>query len=362
MGWLLLLLAYGLIWLVAAISLGARTPAPDWQAFYSMGRAVHDGTAWYATPAGASPNLTPPLVGPIFAALALLPIRLAFLIWTSAGLVAALWVAGRVARVWHRPTWQVAAVLLAGHGMAIGVILGQLHLTVFVLVTLAWLADREDRHLAAGAWLGMAIYLKPFLALVAAYWLWRRAWRPAATAAAVAGAGYVIGLIWLPAATTAWLETLRSLTWQHASVNLAVWGWVARLDLSPWVGVGLSALVLGLLVWRLPALTRDGAWFAVLLAACLVSPIAWLYYALPLVGPMGLLYQQGDGRTRRLLEVGYVGLCVPLTFQTSALEAGWLWAATAGSWYLWAFVCWWVAGLTGPDTMKGRPEGRPLPT
>lgn len=214
-----------------------------------------------------------------------------------------------------------------------------------MLVTAAWLADREERSLSAGAWLGAAIYLKPFLALVAVYWLWRHAWRAAGMAAGVAGAGYAIGLMWLPAATAAWIEALRSVTWQHSSVNLAIWGWVARLDLPVWVAVGLAAIVLGLLLWRLPALTRDGAWFAVLAAACLVSPIAWLYYALPLVGPMGLLYQEGDRVTRRLIEVGYVGLCVPLAFQTPAVEVGGFRAATVGSWYLWAFVCWWLAGL-----------------
>jgi len=104
-------------------------------------------------------------------------------------------------------------------------------------------------------------------------------------------------------------------------------------------------LVLGLLLWRLPALTRDGAWFAVLVAACLVSPIAWLYYALPLIGPMGFVYHQGDRWTRRLLAVGFAGLCVPLSFQAAALAAGWLQAATLGSWYLWAFMCWWLAAL-----------------
>jgi hypothetical protein len=342
---LLVLLAYGLIWLIAAIMLGVRMPAPDWQTFYAAGRAVLEGTAWYATPAGAVPNLTPPLVALVFAVLSLVSLQVAFLLWTGVSLLAAFWIARRIARVWRRPTWHVAAVLLAFHGMPIGITLGQLHLTLFVLVTAAWLADREDRPLTAGAWLGAAIYLKPFWALVAVYWLWRRAWCAAATAAAVAGSGYAVGLLWFPAATTAWLDALRSVTWQHSSVNLALWGWVARLDLPAWVGVGIAALVLSLLVWRLPALTRDGAWFAVLLAACLVSPVAWLYYALPLVGPMGLLYQQGDGGTRRLLGVGYVGLCVPLTFQTPALERGWLWAATAGSWYVWAFVCWWTAGL-----------------
>jgi len=340
-----LLLAYGLVWLGVAISLGVRTPAPDWQTFHGMGRAVLDGTGWYATPAGASPNLTPPLVALVFAPLALLPIRLAFLVWTAAGLAAALWAAGRIARVWHRPVWQVAALLLACHGMPIGIILGQLHLMVFALVTMAWLADREDRFRAAGVWLGVAIYLKPFLTLVAMYWLWRRAWRAALTAAAVAGAGYAIGLLWLRPATSEWIEGLRSVTWQYASVNLSVWGWIARMDTPAWAGAGFGMVILVLLAWRLPALTRDSAWFAVLVAAYLVSPIAWLYYALPLVGPMGLLYHQGDRWTRRLLAAGFAGLCVPLSFQTAALAAGRLQAATWGSWYLWAFMCWWLAAL-----------------
>ena len=345
MGWFLVLLAYGLIWLVAAIVLGARLPAPDWQTFYGAGRAVVDGTAWYVPAPEGTPNLTPPLVPPVFAGLALLPIRPAFLLWTSAGLVAALWVARRVALVWRRPVWQVAAVLLACHAMPIGIILGQLHLVVFALVTAAWLADREDQSLAAGLWIGVAVYLKPFLALVVVYWLWRRDRLAVGTAAGVAGAGYVIGLIWLPVETAAWLEALRSVTWQHTSINLTVWGWIARLDLPPWVAVVLTAIVLGLLRWRLPVLTRDGAWLGVLVAACLVSPIAWLYYVLPLVGPLGIVYQQGDRLTRRFLRVGYIGLCVPFAFQTPALEVGRLSAATAGSWYLWAFVCWWLASL-----------------
>jgi hypothetical protein len=99
------------------------------------------------------------------------------------------------------------------------------------------------------------------------------------------------------------------------------------------------------LTWRLRVLTRDGAWFAVLVAACLVSPVAWLYYVLPVVGVVGLMYQQGDGVSRRLLEVGYVGLCVPLVFQTSAIRVGGLSAGTVGSWYMWALVCWWLVAL-----------------
>ena len=343
--WFLLLLAYGLIWLAAAIVLGVRTPAPDWQTFYRTGQAVLDGTALYATPAGTPPNLTPPLVAPVFAVLAMLPIRAAFLVWTSAGLATALWATSRIASVWRRPTWQVAALLLACHGMPLGIILGQLHLLVFVLVTAAWLADREDRPFGAGVWLGVAIYLKPFLAVVAVYWIWRGAWRAASAAAAVAGAGYAASLLLLPMASAAWIEALRSVTWQYSSVNLAIWGLVARLELPLWVAISLAALVLGLLLWRVPSLTRDGAWFAVLVSACLISPIAWLYYALLIVGPMGLVYQQSGGWTRRVLGVGFVGLCVPLSFQTAAVDAGVLRAATLGSWYFWAFACWWLAAM-----------------
>jgi hypothetical protein len=284
-------------------------------------------------------------VAPVFAGLALLSIRVAYVVWTSAGLIAALWGTARIARVWRRPAWQVAAVVLACHGMPLGVILGQLHLVIFVLVTAAWLADRDDQAVSAGIWLGVAIYLKPFLALVAVYWLWRRAWHAATVAAAVAAGGYGVGILWLPDASAGWIDALRSVQWEHASINLAIWGWVARLDLPLWVAIGLGAPVLVLLAWRLPAQSRDGAWFAVLVAACLLSPIAWLYYALPLLGPAGLIYQQGDRRTRYLLAAGYVGLCVPLGFQVPAVEAGWLRAATLGSWYLWAFACWWLASL-----------------
>jgi alpha-1,2-mannosyltransferase len=350
--WLRLLLAYGLIWLAGALALGVRTPSPDWRTFYGVGRAVLNGTDWYAAPAGTVPNLTPPLVAPVFAALALLPIRLAFLIWTIAGLVAAFWAARRVAHVWRLETWHVIAVLLAFHGMPVGVLLGQLHLVTFVLVTAAWLADREDRPLAAGAWLGAAIYLKPFFGLVAVYWLWRRGWRAAGTATAVAGAGYGVGVIWLPTATAGWLDALRSVTWLESAVNLAVWGWVARLDMPVWIAVVLVALVLGLLLWQLPALTRDAAWFAVIVAACLVSPVAWLYYALPLVGPMGLLYLQGDRVTRRLIEVGYVGLCVPLFLETPPPVTSRFRTVILWSWYLWAFACWWLAGLRKPIALR----------
>ena len=268
-------------------------------------------------------------------------------------MIAALWAAGRIARAWRRPTWHVAALLLACHGMPLGLILGQLHLFVFVLVTAAWLADREDQPLAAGAWLGAAIYLKPFLALIAVYWIWRRAWRAAGGAAGVAGAGYAVSLLLLPTATTAWFEAVRSVTWQHSSVNLAVWGLVARLDLPAWIGIPLAALVLGLLLRRVPSLTRDGAWFAVLVAACLLSPIAWLYYALPIFGPIGLVYQQGGGWTRRVLGAGFIGLCVPLSFQVAAVDAGVLRAATLGSWYFWAFTCWWLAAMR-PTSERGR--------
>ena len=45
------------------------------------------------------------------------------------------------------------------------------------IVTAAWLADRDDRDLSAGAWAGVAIYAKPFLVGLIVYWAWRRKWR-----------------------------------------------------------------------------------------------------------------------------------------------------------------------------------------
>jgi hypothetical protein len=62
-------------------------------------------------------------------------------------------------------------------------------------VTAAWLADRAGRDKSAGVWAGVAIYVKPFLAGLIVYWIWRREWRRLTAALLAAGAMTLVGAV-----------------------------------------------------------------------------------------------------------------------------------------------------------------------
>ena len=120
--------------------------------------------------------------------------RNAFSIFTLAGIACVIAASRRISRVVPAVPWfVVASLVFALEGGWTNLWLGQEGLVVMLLTTLAWLADRDRRDVAAGAWAGAAIYAKPFLAGLLIYWAWRRQWRSLGTAALAMAALVFVG-------------------------------------------------------------------------------------------------------------------------------------------------------------------------
>jgi hypothetical protein len=96
-------------------------------------------------------------------------------------------------------------------------------------VTAAWLADRAGRDKSAGVWAGVAIYVKPFLAGLIVYWIWRREWRRLTAALLAAGAMTLVGAVLAgPASYVAWGRSMSLGPAPYAPLNASLLGLWSR--------------------------------------------------------------------------------------------------------------------------------------
>jgi hypothetical protein len=170
-----------------------------------------------------APNANPPGV-----LIALLPLTrfsdsVAFALWTTAS-IAGLWFSlEKTATALKLPLGTLFLVAAGLQGVSASIRFGQITLLLLPLMTLAWLADRQDRRTAAGAWLGALVAVKPFFGLYALYMLWRREWRTLRAmiggAAALTAAGLLVGT----SDTLSWVATPRGITEKTSHVVNGSW-------------------------------------------------------------------------------------------------------------------------------------------
>ena len=167
----------GVVAVVAALVLIRLAPdrRTDFSIFYRSALAWRMGGTVYPTD---RVNLNLPAVVVAYAPLTYVSTRTAQTIFTLLGVACAFissrWITNAIPRT---PPLVLASIVLAVDAGWINLWLEQEGLLLMLVVTAAWIADREDRELSAGAWAGLAIYTKPFLAVLILYWLWRRCWR-----------------------------------------------------------------------------------------------------------------------------------------------------------------------------------------
>ena len=177
--------------------------------------------------------------------------------------------------------------------------LGQVTFIVMLPMVLGWVALRNQRDAAAGAWLGLAASLKPFVALI---WLGLAVQKNARAAGAMILAGLVCAVIGLlPGGLSAYLDyskTLHTIDWQAASWNASLAGFFSRplggsqnipwIDAPEWARGFTTVATLAILavyVWALrqskalTVLSRSDWLLALSLPVMLLaSPLGWLYY------------------------------------------------------------------------------------
>lgn len=361
------LLRVGCLWgavlvlseLLRAVFRGGGTTA-DFALFYQTierarehlplyGSLTANGRVWLA-----GPNYNPPHFYLVVVPFALLPFAAGFVLWTITGILGALYIAGRVIRTLS------AAVVDSGRLLAAGLILanatlastlrsGQLSLVLALPVSLAWIAAREGRWVAAGLWIGLAASIKPFLLIVAAYFLVSRRWRAlVAMTAAGLGAVAVGAAVFGPNTYLQWLDVFQARRMDAHFLNASFPGFVARTVGAH--GARAAQVVAGvgvLLTVVVAARSRqiDKSWLLLMAGALLWSPLGWVYYGWLLMPPIVALAINGR---LPLLAWGWILLWLwpPYTpsFATARPEV----ASTIGSVYFWGLLLLWIAAIQ-PD-------------
>jgi hypothetical protein len=262
----------------------------DFHGFYNAAR-VRAGWATDGTP--TPPNLSVPILAVLMVPLAALPLPTAYWTWTGLGalaLAASLWRVAQVRDISPPRMWFTAGAMLVLMPCLTAWITGQVTWVLVWIVTEAWASTSTRR---AGIWLGVAIALKPPLALMAILLPWR-IW----SVAAITSLGLALlslPLVGIPA-WTGWIATGRTVDWLAQSDSVSFWGWAARLTAAPGAKIGMAdlpawSLALILVLAAALALTvhrarGDRRWGMAVMWSLCVSPLGWIYYLPLALGPM----------------------------------------------------------------------------
>ena len=306
----------------------------------------------------------------------------------SPGLAFALWVACNIAAwTWSllicRSQWKLHVDHRAYPFIALGILsstltAGAFHTGQYVGLmmlpaTLAWRAARENRWVAAGAWLGLLAYNKPFALIFVAWLVWNRQGRALVTTAIVLIGSVVLGeLAFGPGIHQQWRASLQQdvTGWTWLYVNASAWApWARAFRPSPsfahvleptlavlpaLVSAGLVALVTG---WRLRRpVDVDAAWAILWAAALLISPLGWTYYVWWAAGPFGVIvlrcWREQPHRRWQLLAIAacfWLPLNALTIGQPSVLASFFL-----GSLFTWAMIAFWLVALRDANHQNNR--------
>jgi hypothetical protein len=337
-------------------------------------------------------NLNPPHFHLILLPLAPLSARWALAVWGMASLVCLALSLRLIAREsgialtpWRRRLAALAFLSFAGLGAV--AVTGQVSFILLLPVTLAWVRARRGKWAEAGIYLGLAMSVKPFLAIFLPYLVLRRRFVALGTAVGAAAGAFLVGLgVFGWDAHRSWIAGLSAVSWEWVAMNASVLGFLTRV-LAPSAyyvpaleAPGLIAPVWLLLSGAIGVVTLavaaadsgdravDRAFSLLLLAALLVSPLGWTYYWWLAVGPMVAVVAtwwrrdahgerspgSSAGRWRRaLLLVAVPGLIWPLPATIAFQPSAWA-TVLPGSAYFWATLALWAALIADWHVAGGR--------
>ena len=281
----------------------------------------------------------------------------------------------------------VALALLSCAAMGAMAVTGQVAFLLLLPVTLAWIHARRGRWALAGVYLGLAMSVKPFLAIFLPYLVLRRRFAALGTAVGAGAAAFLVGLgVFGWDAHRAWMAGLSAVSWEWVAMNASALGFLKRV-LAPslyfeplldapgligplWVllaaAIGVMTLVVAAADTEKGAVDRG---FGLLhLASLLVSPLGWTYYWWLALGPMVAVGASWRGRSaheerppdskarawrRALLLAAVPGLFWPLPLTVVFQPSAWA-TALPGSAYFWATLALWAALLADWRVAGGR--------
>jgi hypothetical protein len=287
-----------------------------------------------------------PIVLPLFRALALFPMSIAYAMWLALSLLLIGWTGWRIARALGTSPLPVWFALGLWPAIWHVLLLGNVDLLAWALMNLSLVALLEGRPRQGGFWLGWAVALKGFLIFAAVPWL-RREGRPVAEGLA---AGLLLSGLWgtLWVGLEGWIFLLRHLPdyeramemFMPANNSLLAGLWALagppvldekgiwfygllypQLILPPrliYLPVALLLLLFaGVWVRRqrtLPLLIECGFWLSL---GLLLWPVSWINYHIYLFMPLLALALQSDRLrplTRWMFGIGIFPLTIALSY------------------------------------------------
>ena len=355
-----------------------ETDAQDFGIFFVSVQHFAEGRSLYAPqPPRRQPpyhsgqlNLNLPHTNLFMLPLALMPPQSALHLWVVASLFVFAWSSWASLRAlrWRLPplAWLALAVYLVAWGPAAAFSLTvQLCFLLMGPVTAAWLSARGGRSTSAGAWLGLAAAMKPFLLVFLPFLAMRRDRRALRSFLLVALLVVAAGVaVFGVHAYAEWWAQLSRVSWGSHYMNASLGAVAERLlgrsayGSFGWHPVLRDALLLPALavvgVISLLAVRRttdgpadvDRAWAVLLLASLLLSPLGWVYYVWIALWPVAaVIGHTAPWRRRRPVDL----LLVPGLL-------GWLWFRKMAAWgqpsplaslvfasmYTWALAALWA--------------------
>jgi hypothetical protein len=349
----------------------------DYGMFDFSARQLRAGAEIYAPPPASADsdrprplNLNPPHFHLLLLPFTALPPDAAFAVWMGLSLIALAAALVMMARAVRLGAWGFAslcAAALLSPALHATMLTGQVGLLLLVPFTLAWIAARGGRDVAAGLGLGLCASIKPFVLLFAVAFVVQKRWRAAGAMGAAGLAMFMIGAmaIGLPE-YAAWARQLSGVTWAEHYMNASLLGLLERtFSATPWGQhpvIDLPAVIRPLWIAAIGVVVAvtarrwitshdvDRTFLITSAAMLLVSPLGWVYYFWFLMPPLlAVLVRPGaiGPRARTLVWIASAALLVPSPLPWQSFVTGVL-TSTLGSIYAWGLLLLWIAAVATP--------------
>lgn len=336
-------------------------------------------------------NLNPPHFHLLILPLAYFTPKTAFILWAAISfscLLMSLYIIFHEVKV-KLNLWKLMLLIvaiLAFAGTSTVVVTGQVSFILMLLFTLFWMNSRHGRWKSAAIYLGLLVAFKLFLIIFLPYLLLQKKWGALFTASGVALACGCVGLLvfgW--DSYRLWLHGLGLVDWHWVAMNSSLQGLFSRLlAASPqflpaclrptfiqplWLAAGglIGLVTLALTSHDNSKEALDRSLALLLVAAQLISPLGWIYYAWLAFGPLTALWvywhedwpkdREADRSLRRarnvLILFSFLGFLIPYNC-LSSLQPNQFITFSLGSAYLWATLTLWT-GLCVDWRLASRP-------
>lgn len=254
-------------------------------------------------------NLGTPFFMVLAIPLALVKIKIAFIIWNYLGLLAmlaSLMIILQEYRLFNNVALACLSLTLclASYPVYLNLFFGQVGLFLFLFLVLLWRNIKHDQYLYAGFWLGMSCLIKPFFGLFFILFLLQKNWRLLTAASITLSSGIFISLVVFGKLIYLdYLQVVQQSHWYSSSLNFSLYAYVGRLfglheSNAVWFNypnLTINIYVLGTLILLLGLYKisqyhsdrrkQDFAIAYTCIAMLLITPLSWQYYFILLILP-----------------------------------------------------------------------------